>query len=114
MAVRIGHKKGEGLVSPNALQNDPDLKSLKYDFVLLDHYQAYSAELVRISLLAIGGFGAVFTAGDKFAVIGNLGVVAKIFAVLCSGLRDRRWNRASSPLQFHRRHGRVDTCTSKE
>ena len=39
---------------------DTTLDTLDYDFRLVDRYQAYSAELLRISLLAVGGLGILF------------------------------------------------------
>lgn len=54
-------------ITPLGLIKLPD-DTIEKDFVVLDKYQAFSAELLRLSLLAIGGIGFlianVFKLGD--------------------------------------------------
>ena len=39
--------------------NEIDEAQYKADFTISDNYRSFSSELLRLSLLAIGGFGAI-------------------------------------------------------
>ncbi len=64
----------------------PSLDDCDYkpDFEILDRYLDFSSELSRISLLAIGGFGAILLVKLKSEhVIGSLNDLLYLFIAIC-------------------------------
>lgn len=64
--------------TPSILFRELDEKSYAAEFALLDRYQKFSAELLRLSLLGIGVFGLLFK--DTFAPIDWVSASTSLFA----------------------------------
>ena len=86
----------------------------KADIILLEKYQSYSAELLRISLLGIALLGfffdkvsdsEAFDPGAKFSMALTLGVAAMLFAIAAAAALAHRFY-STDGIFYHIRAGR--------
>ena len=99
------------------IQSDNDYKP---DFEILDRYISFSSELLRISLLAIGGFGTIVLIKLKKENSGlQLGDLSLIFIsicvfTLCAGLSLFHRFYASDSMSWHIARIRARGVNDKE